>query len=67
MNGSCEFLYDTKWYQLPIELQKGLALLISRKQNPISLTIGPFANNQQRSSQYCKYEKSTQFNGFGKR
>lgn len=41
-DGSSEILYNTKWYGLPIELQKDLMHLINRRQNRTALAIGPF-------------------------
>lgn len=39
----CDTLYDTKWYYLPVDLQKDVALLINRQQNGVKLSIGPFS------------------------
>lgn len=42
-DGICEIMYNTKWYALPIKMQKDLMHLINRRQNRTTLAIGPFA------------------------
>ena len=37
-------LYDIKWHQLPLDLQKAMISLIHRKQNNVKLTVGPFGS-----------------------
>ncbi|XP_031619257.1 uncharacterized protein LOC116338265 [Contarinia nasturtii] len=41
-NDTGKILYDTKWYALPVEVQKNLIPLIHQKQNSRGLSIGPF-------------------------
>lgn len=43
-NGFVELLSEFQWYKLPIELQRDFKILLSRKQNSATLTIGPFGN-----------------------
>lgn len=39
----CDAIYDTKWYYLPMDLQKDVAHLINRQQNGVKLSVGPFS------------------------
>ncbi|XP_055296748.1 uncharacterized protein LOC129565663 [Sitodiplosis mosellana] len=43
-DGTCEILYEIKWYVLPIKFQKDIMHLINRRQNKKSLSVGPFAD-----------------------
>lgn len=43
-NGTLEqvILLDFEWYKMPVEFQKDFILLILRKQNGATFTVGPF-------------------------
>ncbi|XP_055596885.1 putative odorant receptor 83c [Uranotaenia lowii] len=36
-------IYDTKWYDLPVEEQKMLAIVLHKSQNSVEMTIGGLA------------------------
>uniref|UniRef100_A0A240PMQ8 Uncharacterized protein n=1 Tax=Anopheles atroparvus TaxID=41427 RepID=A0A240PMQ8_ANOAO len=35
-------LYDTRWYDLPLDVQKNLLLMLRRSQRPVRVTVGKF-------------------------
>lgn len=45
-----DIIYDSNWYVLPIEQQRLLVHLINRKQNGVSLNVGPFSTI---NNEYC--------------
>lgn len=38
-----DVIYNSTWYALPIKYQKDLMHLINRKQNGVSISVGPLA------------------------
>lgn len=65
-DGTCEVLFNTKWYVMSIYHQKTVMHLINRKQNGTTFSIGPFAKLNMQTfyivSNFWQYNFSLYFN-----
>lgn len=53
-----DVIYNSTWYALPIEYQKDVMHLINRKQNGVSISVGPLAKL---NLKFCYVVSSAQF------
>lgn len=59
-DGFADVLYNTQWYNLPLNYQLDIMHLINRKQNGITITIGPFGSINRELFKIVSYYR---FNG----
>lgn len=43
-DGFADVLYNTQWYNLPLKYQLDIMHMINRKQNGVTINIGPFGS-----------------------